>query len=493
MNAVATFALRAGAQVLRAVHPHSVYLPGVLRGLRTVSVTACARRWIPSTANLSRRLLRFAAIAAMCGGPAAAPVANAAAEPAQEVHLRMSWWGGNEVHRAYLASIRRFEAKFPHIKVKGEYTGWVGHLERLTTQIAGGTAPDVMQVNWNWLVLFSRDGRGFYDLSSLEGAIDLAQFDAEARSTGTVHGKLNALPVTMTARVFYFNATTFAKAGLPVPRSWDELFAAGPIFRDRLGKDYYPLALNFLDVLALCRTWVVQRTNAPLVNEDGRRLNASEADTAEMAAFYDRLVREHVIAPAPERASYGNVAEQELRPWITGRYAGTYYWTSAVGKLTETLQPGQKIVLAPYLMRPGASDAGLFYRPGMMVAINSKTRHPKEAALLLDFIFNDRYAVEAFGLQRGLPVSRKAVAMLEARGLSRTLGWDGNLQVASLPHRVGESGYFEHPRVRDGFIDVLESLGFGEIGPAEAGRRMHTDVNRILERVIRPAGATTSD
>jgi len=61
-------------------------------------------------------------------------------------------------------------------------------------------------------------------------------------------------------------------------------------------------------------------------------------------------------------------------------------------------------------------------------------------------------------------------------------------QVAGLPHRVGESGYFEHPRVRDGFIDIFESLGFGEIGAAEAGRRMHTDVNRILERVIRPVG-----
>jgi oligogalacturonide transport system substrate-binding protein len=232
----------------------------------------------------------------------------------------------------------------------------------------------------------------------------------------------------------------------------------------------------------------VQRTNQPLVNESTRSLNATEADTAEMAAFYERLVKEHVIAPAPERASYGNVAEQELRPWITGRYAGTYYWTSAVGKLAETLQPGQKLVLAPYLMREGASDAGLFYRPAMMIAINSKTKHPKEAALLLDFLFNDAFAVEAFGLQRGLPVSKSAVAVLEARGLPRTLGWDGNTQVATLPHQVGESGYFEHPRVRDGFIDIFESLGFGEISSAEAGRRMHTDVNRILERVIRPTG-----
>ena len=409
-----------------------------------------------------------------------------AASPPTEVQLRMSWWGGNEVHRAYLASIRRFEAKYPHIKVKGEYTGWVGHLERLTTQIAGGTAPDVMQVNWNWLVLFSRDGRGFYDLNALRNSIDLAQFDDDARDIGTVHGRLNALPVTMTARVFYFNATTFAKAGISVPSSWEELFAAGPIFRDRLGPDYYPLALNFLDLLALCRSWVVQRTGAPLVDETQRALNATESDTTEMAALYARLVKEHVIAPAPERASYGNVAEQELRPWITGRYAGLYYWTSAIGKLTETLEPGQKIVLARYLMRPGARDAGLFYRPGMMIAINSKAAHPREAALLLDFLFNDPFAVEAFGLQRGLPVSRAAVTTLQARGLQRTLGWDGNEQVARLPHRAGESGYFEHPRVRDGFIDILEAQGFGEISAVEAGRRMHTDVNRILERVIRP-------
>jgi len=313
------------------------------------------------------------------------------------------------------------------------------------------------------------------------------QFDSDARGVGTVNGRLNALPVAMAARVFYFNETTFAKAGLRVPQTWDELFAAGPLFRERLGNDYYPLAMNFLDVLALCRSWVVQRTNRQLVNEATGSLNADAADTVEMAAFYDRLVKEHVIAPAPERASYGNVADQELRPWITGRYAGVYYWTSAVGKLEETLQAGQKLVLTPYLMREGATDAGLLYRPAMMIAVNAKTQHPREAALLLNFLFNDPFAVEAFGLQRGLPVSKTAVATLEGKGLSHTLGWDGNTQVTALPHRVSESGYFEHPRVRDGFIDIFESLGFGEIGTTEAGRRMHTDVNRILERVIRPA------
>ena len=86
--------------------------------------------------------------------------------------------------------------------------------------------------------------------------------------------------------------------------------------------------------------------------------------------------------------------------------------------------------------------------------------------------------------------SKSAVALIEAKGTPRTLGWDGNEQIALLPHSTGESGYFEHPRVRDAFFDILEAQGFGEIDTAESGRRMYTDINRVLQRVIRPTALT---
>ena len=181
-----------------------------------------------------------------------------------------------------------------------------------------------MQVNWNWLVLFSRDGRGFYDLNTRWRTPSiLAQFDAEARATGTVHGHLNALPVTMTARVFYFNATTFAKAGLPVPSSWDELFAAGPDFPRAARRGLLPARRQFPGSAravpqlgrAEDRHAARQRERAPPERERRRTQRR-------WPRSMQRLVDEHVIAPAPERASYGNVAEQELRPWITGNYAG---------------------------------------------------------------------------------------------------------------------------------------------------------------------------
>lgn len=415
--------------------------------------------------------------------PAAAIVRSAYAR--EPVQLRMSWWGGNDVHGALLATLRKFEARYPHIRVKGEYTGWAGHLERLTTQIAGRTAPDVMQINWNWLVLFSRDGHGFEDLRALADRVDLAQFDADALATCTMAGRVNALPVAMTARLFYFNVATFAKARLALPRSWDELFAAGPEFRRRLGESYFPLDLIFPDAVALCRAWLVQRSGLPLIDERNRRLNATGPDLREFAGLYARMVEGHVIPMARERASYGHIEQQEMRPWIDGRYAGTYMWTSAVGKSADTLAAGQRLALAPYPMREHARDAGLLYRPGMTFAINARTAHREESALLLNFLLNEPDAILAMGLKRGLPASRKAVAVLRERGLVQGLALEGAEQIAALPNHVRESPYYEHARVRDGFNDILELLAYGRIDVDEAGRRLNEDIPRILERSIR--------
>ncbi len=128
--------------------------------------------------------------------------------------------------------------------MKAEYTGWDGHLSRLTTQIAGGTEPDVMQTNWNWLPIFSKTGDGFYDLNKLKEVIDLSQFDPKELQTTTVDGKLNGIPISVTARVFYFNDETLEKAGIAYPKTRDELMAAGKTFESKLGKQYYPVILE---------------------------------------------------------------------------------------------------------------------------------------------------------------------------------------------------------------------------------------------------------
>ena len=161
---------------------------------------------------------------------------------AQATEIRISWWGGNSRHQATLNAIKLFEEKYPDIKVKAEYAGWEGYLSRLTVQIAGGNEPDVIQTNWNWLPLFSRDGKGFYDLYQQKAVLDLQQYDPQSLSTTTVNGKLNGLPVAVTARSFYYNSKLWQEMGVSYPQSWDELMAAGRAFKAK-DEEKYPLVL----------------------------------------------------------------------------------------------------------------------------------------------------------------------------------------------------------------------------------------------------------
>ncbi|OYU68361.1 MAG: hypothetical protein CFE45_43170, partial [Burkholderiales bacterium PBB5] len=75
----------------------------------------------------------------------------------------MSWWGGAARHAATLKALALFQQTYPDVKVKAEYMGFNGYLERLTALVAGGSEPDLMQINWAWLAMFSKRGNGFTD------------------------------------------------------------------------------------------------------------------------------------------------------------------------------------------------------------------------------------------------------------------------------------------------------------------------------------------
>ena len=100
-----------------------------------------------------------------------------------------------------------------------------------------------MQVNWNWLYQFSSDGSKFVDLTQFADVINMENYPADLLEQCVVGGKQQAIPIGTTGKCFYWNKTTFDKAGIALPTSWDELIAAGTTFKEKLGDEYYPLAM----------------------------------------------------------------------------------------------------------------------------------------------------------------------------------------------------------------------------------------------------------
>ena len=93
-----------------------------------------------------------------------------------------------------------------------------------------------MQVNWNWLFQYSGKGQSFVNLNDYSDVLDLTQFPSNALDACTVADSLQAVPVAMAGRIFYWNMATFKKAGLDhYPTTEQELLDAAKTFQEKLG------------------------------------------------------------------------------------------------------------------------------------------------------------------------------------------------------------------------------------------------------------------
>lgn len=404
-----------------------------------------------------------------------------------ETELRMSWWGGNSRHQATLKAIEKFEEKYPDINVKAEYTGWGGHLSRLTTQVAGNTEPDVMQTNWNWLPIFSRDGNGFYDMNQQKSELQVTSFPQSAIDMTTIKGKINGMPVSMTSRVFYYNKNIWEKANVSYPTNWDELMQAGISFKKILGDGYYPLVVEARDVFAMNRSYMLQTMGKDIINHDTNLLNYDQKELQAFFQLYVDQVNSHVFPSTKEFASYGKGNLYEMRPWIDGRFSGLYMWDTAVGKYSANLDPSMSLELGPYPMSANATDSGLLARPSMMFSIGRNTKHPEEAAKLISFLLNDADGVKALGLVRGIPLSESGLETLHKSGDidPESLSYLGYLQAQSLPKDIKPTTYTDNAQLMGLFSESMQKLDYGSSDVESVAKDFLRSGNRMLKRIAK--------
>jgi oligogalacturonide transport system substrate-binding protein len=421
---------------------------------------------------------------------AALPLAPTIARADDRETLRFAWWGGAGRHQATLKALQLFEQLNPGVRVKAEYMGFNGYLERLTTQIAGDSEADLMQINWAWLAMFSKRGNGFADLNRYADALRLNQFEPADIATGMVAGKLNALSVSFSARVFLWNEAAFQRRGVPIPKTWEELFAAGPKFK-RQGEQFYPLDGELYDMLLLAQSYIQQAYGTPFVDPHEPRVAMSPKVLVEWVRTYRRLVDEHVCTPLPLRASLGGAEKptEQQQDWVVGNWAGNYTRDSVIGLRASTMDPQQKIALGDWLELPGAKESGMFGRPTLMFCIGRNAQQSGKAELaakLMAFLTTDPRAVPILGRSRGLPAARGQIEQLQKLGQVPPIELAAREQIAQA-RRAGRvitpSPLFEHARLARFMREVFETVAYGKATPEEAAQRLFKEGNGLLRRI----------
>ncbi|HET9937684.1 MAG TPA: extracellular solute-binding protein [Gaiella sp.] len=119
-----------------------------------------------------------------------------------------------------------FQREHPGVAVNVQYQTWGNHLQKFDAALAGGNAPDVIEMGNTEMTKYMAAG-AFQDISSDRSSIpNSGTWLAGLAAAGRFGGKLYGVPYYAGSRVVTYRTDLFRKAGLKVPTSLAQLTAA---------------------------------------------------------------------------------------------------------------------------------------------------------------------------------------------------------------------------------------------------------------------------
>lgn len=336
---------------------------------------------------------------------------------AENIQLRFMWWGNDDRHERTLKVIELYEEQNPHVQITAEYGGYDGYYEKVTTQLSGGTAPDIIQVLPQWTSdLYSSIGEAFVDLYTND-TIDYSDFDENFLESCCVYdGKLVGLPTGVNAMNFLINTAVAEEAGIDVydgNYTWDKLIEDAKKVQE-YNPEYY--MVNY-DLTTLGKEFIwgylAQLTGNEMVQPDNT-LGFTEEDLTKTFELIKSLYDNKVFEPVADAAAYDNARNTNPK-WINHEYVGLFGVTSLTVGNYYDFKDTADVILPPMLA--DAKDPGMQLSPSQSISINAGSAHIDEAAKFLNFFFNDEEAAKILGDCRSIPCTNTARRICEEEGL----------------------------------------------------------------------------
>lgn len=315
------------------------------------------------------------------------------------VVLRIAWSGSDDRNVRTQEALDLYMEQHPNVDIKVEYTTSTNFWDRLTTQVAGGNAPDIIQMSGQLLARYATSdvlldfGEFVPDPVSDEGWEE-APLEAQ-----TIDGTLYGMPPGVDGHAVLYDVAKFEELGIEVPGSewtWSEFGELAQQISDAAGDGYYGSEDGGPQYEAL-QTFVNQRGKQLF---DGDKLGFDKKDLTDFWQMWTDLRVSGASVPADLQTAQG--ANPENSGIVQG-YAAMDFTTSSQYSNFVGLSPNS-VGMTTY---PFGDDGepGQVWRAGLAWSITKNTQFPAEAADLIDFLVNDSEAGAVLQTTRGVPAS----------------------------------------------------------------------------------------
>ncbi|SNB67135.1 carbohydrate ABC transporter substrate-binding protein, CUT1 family [Arboricoccus pini] len=293
-----------------------------------------------------------------------------------------------------------FEHAHPDVKIRVEDVSWDNLQQRLTTDIAGGTPPDLAIVGTRWLLDYaSQDVAEPLDSYMTQEFKD--RFIGDFLKPSVINGKTYGLPVAASVRSMFYNKDLLAKAGVNgPPATWDDFLAAAKSVKAKSG-GAYAFGLQGKELETDVYWYYALWTMGGNLIENGKSGIASPAGI-KAATLYKELIDEGLTQPEPTGANRQDVESLFKQGRAAMIFTGPYM-RGQIAKEAPTLNYG----IAPI---PKGTTAATYGVTDSIVLFKDSSHKDVAWKFLEEQAFSPKWRTE-FTLKEGfLPITKAEAA-----------------------------------------------------------------------------------
>ena len=360
--------------------------------------------------RISRHTLKAGAIATVAALALTGCSTGAAGEDG-DVTLTLTAWANADEAKMYEKVLDVFEEQNPGVTVNFEYTDVGAYQDKLNTKFAAGSPADVMFLVGQWLGEYTSRG-ALLDLADYTDDIDFDAMNQPLIESQKIDGATYAIPTGSTAIGLAVNTAVLDEYGIELPDdkswTWDEFGDWSRSVTEASGGATYG-SLFDPAWLPLLSTYVRQQGED--VYDKSGELSVKESTLKDWFDLSMDLFDSKAFPPAESVDQTGAFSPEES-PLGTKKVASTVIPANVFPTYSSVLDGNATLLRLPG--DAGAERPGIAVTPTLVWSAAAASKHPAEAAKLIDFLTNDPASFADRGTFLGVPINSDVAEGLSA-------------------------------------------------------------------------------